>query len=41
MWILFLITGSLDGSRSLNPGKIERYLALAQASNTFSGNHPE
>ena len=31
---IVFITGSLDGSRSLNPGKIERYLALAQASNT-------
>jgi ribosome biogenesis GTPase len=29
---IVFITGSLDGSRSLNPGKIERYLALARAS---------
>jgi ribosome biogenesis GTPase / thiamine phosphate phosphatase len=29
---IVFITGSLDGSRSLNPGKIERYLALTRAS---------
>jgi ribosome biogenesis GTPase len=29
---LIFIVGSLDGSRNLNPNKIERYLALARAS---------